>query len=192
MADDLAAKGLVVIAPDQFWRDEDPGPIARSPEGMERALPRSGRSDPDQVDTDVAAVFQALKAHPACNGKVAAMGFCFGGAYVLLAAARHDIDAGISFHGSHLERHIGEAANVSCPLSLHWGDNDDVAPLEAIEEVKLALAERPDAEIYIYPGIPHGYMFPSGGDGVYDADVAARSWEKAHALLDTLRDKVDA
>ena len=40
------------------------------------------------------------------------MGFCFGGPFALLAAARYGTNAGISFHGSHVKNHLDEVDGV--------------------------------------------------------------------------------
>jgi carboxymethylenebutenolidase len=54
-----------------------------------------------------------LKSHARCNGKIAVSGFCFDGLLAFLGAARLEIDAAISFHGSHVGKHLDEAANMS-------------------------------------------------------------------------------
>jgi carboxymethylenebutenolidase len=139
-ADALAAEGFVASAPDMFWRDADPGPLVWNEDGRKRAFARNGRYDLDLGMRDLADVIAHLKKHPQCNGKIAVMGFCFGSPFALLAAARYGTDAGISFHGSHVENHLDEAARARCPLSFHYGDRDEVAPMAAIERIQEACA----------------------------------------------------
>ena len=56
-------------------------------------------------------------------------------------------------------------------------------------ELTIHRAEKVDqldnADVYIYPGLGHGYMLPSRGDG-YFPDEAAQSWERAMKVLNTL------
>ena len=136
--DTLAAEGFVASAPDMFWRDSDPGPLPWTDDGRKRAFARNDRYDLELGMSDLADVIANLKKHSHCNGKVAVMGFCFGGPFALLAAARFGTHAGISFHGSHVENHLDKVEGIRCPLSFHYGDRDEVAPLTAIERIREA------------------------------------------------------
>ena len=178
---DLSEAGFAAVAPDMFWRI-DPGPVPVSGEGMARAQARNGAFKSDDGLQYVAAAVEDLKARPECSGKVTVMEFCFGGPYALLGASRLGCDAGISFHGSHVGKFMDEFDAVKCPLSFHYGDNDAVAPMTEIAEIKTALDRLDDAELFIYPGAEHGYMFPSRGDG-YDPVARDASWERALAVL---------
>lgn len=182
-ADRLAGEGFVVSAPDMFWRDEDPGVLDHDEDGFKRAHARNGRSDIEQGMKDLADIIADLKGRPECNGKIAVAGFCFGGVHALLGAARLGIDAGISFHGSHVGDHLGEIGRVGCPLSFHYGDNDAVAPMEEIARIQAAFEPLGDAEVYVYPGAIHGYMQNWRGDNGYDQAAAEASWERALRVL---------
>jgi carboxymethylenebutenolidase len=185
-ADALAAEGFVASAPDMFWRDVDPGPLPWTDEGRKRAFARNDRYDLELGMEDLADVIAHLKEHPRCNGKVAVMGFCFGGPFALLAAARYGTDAGISFHGSHVENHLNEAHRVRCPLSLHYGDRDGVAPMTAIERIREALSQVADAEVHVYPGAGHGFMTMTRGHG-YIESVARSAWARTLEVLRRLQ-----
>ena len=185
-ADRLAAEGFVAVLPDMFWRDEDPGVLDHDEQGFKRAHARNGRSDIEQGMDDLADVITALKARPECNGKIAVIGFCFGGAHVLLGAARLGIDAGISFHGSHVANHLDEIVGIKCPLSFHYGDNDAVAPMEEINRIRTAFETLESAEVYIYPGAIHGYMQPWRGENGYDEAAEVASWDRALKVLKSI------
>jgi carboxymethylenebutenolidase len=184
VVDDLVDAGFAAAAPDMFWQI-DPGPVPVSKKGMQRAQARNGSYNSEDGLRYVAAAVADMKARPECNGKVAVMGFCFGGPYALMGASRLGCDAGISFHGSHVAKFMAEFGAVQCPLSFHYGDNDAVAPMTEITGIKAAIDALDGSELFIYPGAEHGYMFPSRGDGY---DVAARdvSWERALAVLNRM------
>jgi hypothetical protein len=88
LADAWAVDGFVVSVPDIFWRVL-PGPTA----DRDVAFDRYGKFDVDQGMLDIEDLVKDLKARPECNGKVGILGFCFGGRYAHLAAARLGVDA---------------------------------------------------------------------------------------------------
>src|SRR4029434_9052276 len=88
LADAWAADGFVVSVADICWRVW-PGPTA----DRDVAFDRYGKFDVDQGMLDIADLIHDLKARPECNGKVGVLGFCFGGRYAHLAAARLGVDA---------------------------------------------------------------------------------------------------
>ncbi|NQV56809.1 MAG: dienelactone hydrolase family protein [Rhodospirillales bacterium] len=113
-ADKLAAEGYVVSATDPFWRDEDSGNLEGQEDARDRAFARMGRVDQAVNVSDLEMLLNDLKSRPQCNGKVAVMGFCFGGAYAFLGAARLGIDAGIAFHSGKISPLLAEAGDVNC------------------------------------------------------------------------------
>ena len=83
LSDAWASDGFIVSVPDIFWR-QIPGPTA----DRQVAFERYGKFDPVQGMKDIEDLVRDLKSRPQCNGKVAILGFCFGGRYALLGAAR--------------------------------------------------------------------------------------------------------
>jgi len=155
LADAWAADGFVVSVPDIFWRVM-PGPTA----DMEKAFARYGAFDADQGMLDIEDLIGDLKARPQCNGKVAMLGFCFGGLYAHLGAARLGIDAAGSFHGTKIGDHLGETGKITCPVSFHFGDEDPVVPMDEVAAIKTAYAGHQNAEITIHPGAFHNFSMP--------------------------------
>lgn len=184
-ADRLAAEGFVVSATDPFWRDEDAGNLEGEADARDRGFARMGRVDQDQNVGDLETLLNDLKSRPECNGKVAVMGFCFGGGYAFLGASRLGIDAGIAFHSGKISHLLEEAGNVTCPLSYHWGDEDAAAPMDEIEKVQAVFDGMDGAEIAIYPGAKHGFMQPTNPPA-YDEGVAAASWTRSLEILKAL------
>lgn len=156
-ADKLAAQGFVAAVPDPFWRDEDAGVLVHDEQGRKRARARASRVSRDVNLEDLRAVIDFVRGHPSRNGKVAVMGFCFGGQYAFLGASRLGIDAAIGFHSGPISPLFDELDRVRCPLSWHWGDDDPAAPREELEAVGKAFADRDDASLYVYPGGKHGF-----------------------------------
>jgi carboxymethylenebutenolidase len=155
LADAWAADGFVVSVPDIFWRVM-PGPTA----DMEKAFDRYGKFDTEQGMLDMEDLIGDLKTRGQCNGKVAILGFCFGGLYAHLGAARLGIDAAGSFHGTKIGEYLGETDKITCPVSFHFGDEDPVVPMDEVEAIKKAYASHQNAEIVVHPGATHGFAMP--------------------------------
>lgn len=189
--DRLAAQGFVAAGPDLFWRG-DKGPKPRTEEGDRQAKARAQPRAPliEAGVQDLSDVLDHLRALPECNGKFAVVGLCYGGPFALLGPSRLGIDAGISFHGSLMQNYVDELPKVAAPLCLHWGDQDSVAPMAAIEQIQNAAKGMDDVDITIYPDVLHGYT--AGSSEAWDDHAAFSSWAAALAVLDGLRDSVDA
>jgi carboxymethylenebutenolidase len=173
-----------------FWRVPDSELLASDvPAGhpvFKRAVERAMQLDIDASMDDLARVVADLKRRPGCNGRVAVMGFCWGGRYALRAAAELGIEAAISFHGTQCTRVLDRAKRAKCPMSFHWGDKDWVVPMTEIAQVQDAFTGVKDAEIVIYPGVEHSYMLQNRG-AAYSADGARKSWARAMEVLAPLR-----
>ena len=183
VAERLAAEGFTGFVLDPFWRDEDQGVLDHDESGRTRAFARMDRTPFKQAFGDVADVVNYLRAQDDSNGKVAVMGFCYGGPFALVAAAKCSIQAGFSYHGSFVDKHLSAMPDVTCPLSFHWGDNDRAAPMKVIDQVKETFTARDDAEVFLYPGgVEHGYMHPGHGPA-YNEAAAEQSWERTFSLL---------
>jgi len=127
LSDAWTDDGFVVSTPDIFWRVM-PGPTA----DMEKAFARYEAFDADQGMLDIEDLINDLKSRPQCNGKVAVLGFCFGGRYAHLAAARLGADAAGSYHGTRIGEHLDEVDQVTCPVSFHFGADDPFVPMEEV------------------------------------------------------------
>jgi len=186
VAERLAGQGYAAVVLDPFWRDEDSGVIGHDEEGRTRAFARLERTPFDQAFGDVTDVINDLRSRDECNGKVAVMGFCYGGPFAIVAGAKCGTQAGISYHGSFVDKYLDSVPDVACPLSFHWGDNDRAAPMELINNVKESFTALDDAEIFLYPGgVEHGYMLPGHG-AAYNEAAAEQSWERTFSLLQTV------
>src|SRR5215471_15130800 len=111
LADEFAAHGYIAAAPDLFWRSV-PGPLPHEdPRAAERSQPRLEKvraGEADMVDT-----LAYIRGLAQFNGRAAAMGFCYGGPYAILAPKRLGYDAGIACHGSQMLDYMGDLDGVS-------------------------------------------------------------------------------
>ncbi len=181
VADYYAEEGYVVIAPDLFWRIEPGIELDYTEEDFQKALAYRQQFDADKSVEDIAAAVAALRALPQQAGKVGALGFCLGGKLAYLAAARTDIDCAVGYYGVGIEQALDEAENITCPMALHFAGEDKHVPMAAVEQVQAALAGRDEIEIYVYPGVDHG--FSAASRAAYDKPSALMAHSRSIALL---------
>jgi len=183
--DRYAEHGFLTIGPDVYFRTI-PGPKNRENKAeFDAALDRNKRYDHEQGVRDLAAVRDYALARADCNGKWAVVGYCFGGRYALIAGADLGADAVGGFHPSNMGKELDAARRLNVPASFHVGDSDTTVPMTEVEAVKAALAHNPRAEVYVYPGIKHG--FSGKGGAAYDEAVAELSLERLLNVFDELK-----
>jgi carboxymethylenebutenolidase len=188
MCDDLARRGCVALAQNFFWRDQDSCVLEQGREGGQRARARAARIDFAKAMHDLKRSIAEVKRQPNCNGKIAVFGYCFGGAYVWRSACDGiGIDAGVSFHGTFVSNSMKPGDKPSCPVSFHYGDNDELAPPEELEAVK-KMVRATGNEFVIHSGAAHGYMMRSNPHH-YHAEAASKSWNRALQIIGTLRNE---
>jgi len=124
-------------------------------------------------------------------GRVAAIGYCFGGATVMqMAYAGADLAGVVSFHGSLPVVTPPQAGNIKSSILVAHGDADGFVPAERIAGFKAALEEAgADWEMITYGGARHGFTNPGaaryGIENVrYDEKADRRSWRAMQRFLD--------
>lgn len=183
IADELAAAGYLAICPDLFWRIEPGIDITDQSEAeWKKAFELYQAFDVEQGVEDIAATIAAVRADPACNGKVGAVGFCLGGLLAFLTATRTDADASVSYYGVGIENFTAEAANLARPLLMHIAEEDQFVPKEAQAAIKQALSSNPKVEIHSYPGRDHAFARKGGAH--YDAADAAKAQERTLSFFE--------
>jgi carboxymethylenebutenolidase len=180
-----ADEGYIAMCPEIFWRVA-PGVLDHHDDAQRaKAQDRMKRFDVEKGVDDMQAMVDWLKANKEYSGKFAVAGFCFGGRYALLAAARLGASAAVSFHGTAMGKHLDDCKNVTCPVSFHFGDSDHSVPMSEVEAVRDALKHNAKADIGIYAGVGHGFSSPSRPS--YNAAVWQESYERAAKVLGTMK-----
>src|ERR1700722_4734871 len=107
---------------------------------------------------------------PECTGRIAVLGYCLGALMTFLTAVRHRVDAAVAYHGGETEKYLGEIGDLHAPLLMHLAEEDEFISKSAQAEIKEALASRPNATVYSYPGQCHA--FPRHNGAHYNAASA--------------------
>src|SRR5262245_2797908 len=171
IADWYAERGFVVICPDLFWRQERGTQLTdQTDTEWKRAFELYQGLDEARAVDDAGAALAFLRGHPACAGKVGAVGFCLGGklAYLmavrppLMHGVRHEADCCVGYYGVGIENALDEAANLRNPLMLHIARNDQYCPPDAQAKIHAALDNNPLVTIHDYAGQDHGFARAGG------------------------------
>jgi carboxymethylenebutenolidase len=130
---------------------------------------------------DIGGALKALQSNPACNGKIGAIGFGMGGRLAFLAAATLPIGAAAAFYPTGIEQDLEAAKSLRCPITLHFGADDESIPPHARDAVRAALAGHDAAEIYVYADADHGFNI--SGHETYNRSAASLAHSRTIGLL---------
>lgn len=121
-----------------------------------------------------------LKQHPACSGKVASMGWCFGGGWSLETAIESSVDASIIYYGR-VNAPLERIQKVEAPVLGHFATLDAFInePMVKGFEDNMAKAGK-DLTVHWYEA-DHAFANPTSAR--YDDEDAALSWERSMAFL---------
>lgn len=170
--DELAGQGFIAVAPDLFWRLERGVDLSVTSESdWQHGLRFYQAYDRDAGAKDVRETASAVAKLPECTGRVAVLGYCLGGLMTFLTAARYSVDAAVVYHGGDTEKYLDEVKGLDAPLLMHLGEEDEFISKPAQGQIKAALANKPNATIYSYPGQYHAFSRHNGAH--YNAAAAA-------------------
>jgi carboxymethylenebutenolidase len=147
----MAGHGFVVLVPEIFHELEAPGAaLSYDQAGIDRGNAHKLEKPIAAFDADTRAALDYLVAHPACTGKLGAMGICVGGHLAFRAAMNPDVLAAASFYATDLHRgSLGKggddsllrAGDIRGELLMIWGRQDPHIPGEGRARIYQRLTE---------------------------------------------------
>ena len=155
MADELAAKGFIVIAPDLLSGFGPNGGGSSEFPSQDATIKAVSGLNPDTVMADLDAAADYGKHLPAANGKIAVTGFCWGGGKSFaFAAHRKDLSAAFVFYGTAPT----DVTPITAPVYGFYAGND--ARIDATIPATTAAmkAAGKKYEPITYDGAGHGFM----------------------------------
>jgi carboxymethylenebutenolidase len=146
----FATLGYVALALDYL------SPLGGTPVNQDEAGKLFMQLKPDDVMASGKAAIAYLKGRPDSNGKVGAVGFCWGGGAVNdLAIADPNLTAGVAYYGR--QPAVDKVAAIKAPLLLQYA-GDDERVNAGIPAYEAALkANKKVYEVHLYPGAGHGF-----------------------------------
>jgi len=180
--DELAEQGFLAVAPDLFWRQEPGVDLSvRSEADWQHGLRLYQAYDRDAGVRDIKDTADKVAKMPECTGKIAVLGYCLGALMTFLTAVRCRVDAAVAYHGGDTEKYLGEVGGLHAPMLMHLAEEDEFITKSAQAEIKAALARKPNATVYSYPGQCHAFSRHNGAH--YNAAAAALANERTSEFL---------
>jgi carboxymethylenebutenolidase len=168
----LAVDEFVAFAPDALF------PLGGYPGEEDKARELFRQLDQAKTREDFVTAFEWLEARPEANGKVGAVGFCYGGGMVNFLATRlPDLVAGVAFYGS--APNLEDVPKIKAALVIQSAEVDERIneSWPAYEAALKAAGVR--YERHLYPGTQHG--FNNDTTPRHDAAAAKLAWGRTLA-----------
>lgn len=166
----VAKAGFIAFAPDALY------PLGGYPGNDDEGRKMQSSLDRAKIEQDFIAAARFIKSHESSNGKLGAVGFCFGGYIVNMLAATlgDELDAGVPFYGTPAAKEIRKNIRAAMMIQLAALDNRvNGAWPEYEEDLK---ANQVDYVMYKYEGCNHG--FHNDSTGRYNEENAELAWKR--------------
>jgi carboxymethylenebutenolidase len=166
----LALAKFIAFAPDGLTS------VGGYPGNDEKGAAAFRTVDGKKMTEDFVAAAKWLKARPDSNGKLGAVGFCFGGGMVNQLAVRlgADLNAGVAFYGR--QPGAEDVPKIAAPLLLHYAGNDQGVNAGIASYEAALKANKKAYTLYMYEGKQHG--FHNDTTPRYDETAAKLAWAR--------------
>ncbi|HET7809344.1 MAG TPA: dienelactone hydrolase family protein [Steroidobacteraceae bacterium] len=171
VADGYAADGYLVIAPCLFDRIRRGIELGYSPPESQEGRGYRTQIPVQKTLLDLAASINVVR-HA---GRVAAIGYCWGGTLAYLAACELPVACAVSYYGGQIKDHLDK--HPKRPVLYHFGAKDPYIPATDVEKIRAA---DPGGEFHLYPA-DHGFNCDERAS--YDAASARQARERTLAFL---------
>lgn len=171
----MALEGFVALAPDFL------SPNGGTPANEDEARAMFQSLDMANATANGEATRAFLAGHEKTNGKVGAIGFCWGGGMVnRMAVASPELGAGVAYYGS--QAPADQVPSIKAPLMLHYASLDERINA-GIDAYKAALdANGKTYELHMYEGVNHAFNNDTSS-ARYDKAAADLAWSRTVEFL---------
>jgi carboxymethylenebutenolidase len=166
----LALARFIAFAPDGLTS------VGGYPGSDEKGAVAFRQVDGKKMTEDFVAAAKWLKARPDSNGKLGAVGFCFGGGMVNQLAVRlgPELNAGVVFYGR--QAGVADVPKISAPLLFNYAGNDEGVNAGIATYEAALKANNKVYTTYTYDDKQHG--FHNDTTPRYDEPAAKLAWQR--------------
>lgn len=166
----LAKAGFMAFAPDALF------PLGGYPGNDDEGRTMQRSMDRSKIQQDFVAAAKFLKSHKNSNGKLGAVGFCFGGYIVNYLAAVESglITAGVPFYGTPAKPELRK--NIKASLLVQLGELDKRVNKSWPDYEKELKSLGVDYQMHMYKNAKHG--FHNDSTARYDKENAELAWKR--------------
>ena len=175
----VALAGYIAVAPD-FLSPGGPG----TPSNEDEARALFGTLDPGMtLRNALDVVAYARSGRPDVDGRVGAVGFCWGGGLVnQIAVSDPQVDASVSFYGR--QPAAESVAGIASPLLLHYAGLDQRINAGIDDFVAALDAAGATYEMFVYPDVNHAFHNDTSASR-YDEAAATLAWQRTLVFFET-------
>ena len=171
---EFARLGFIAFAVDLF--DTEPA------SDLQEAMDLVQGLDAETATTKLVTAIEWLAAHEKGNGKVATIGWCFGGGWSLAASLATPVDATVIYYGN-VEKSPTELESLLGPVLGHFGTLDQNIDRDKVAGFEAAMAEAGKADLLTVYWYDAGHAFANPTGARYDADDAKLAWDRTLEFL---------
>ncbi len=171
----VALEGFVALAPDFL------SPLGGTPGDEDKARDMFTNLDPTLTAENAEASLSYLAKLDGTNGKVGAIGFCWGGGLVnRFATISPELKAGVAYYGA--QPQASAVPNIKAALLLHYAGLDDRINAGIDAYRKELQAGGKTFEIFVYDGVNHAFNNDTSS-ARYDKKAADLAWGRTVEFL---------
>lgn len=178
-ADSFAAEGYVALAADLY--------SGRTGSNREEnmALVRETLAEPDAIIANLNAAVEFLEGRDDTTGKVATIGWCYGGGVALSFALGSDAHDGTAIFYGRLLDDPEQMQHIHHEVYGTFAENDSGIPVESVHAFVEALrAAGVENDVHIYDHVNHGFWLHVDRDPETSSGPALDAWQRLKAYLD--------
>lgn len=178
-ADSFAAEGYVALAADLY--------SGRTGSNREEnmALVRETLAEPEVIIANLEAAVRYLEARDDTTGKVATIGWCYGGGVALSFALGSDAHDGTAIFYGRLLDDPERMQHIHHPVYGTFVENDAGIPVADVHAFVDALrAAGIDNDVHVYDHVNHGFWLHVDRDPATNAGPALDAWQRLKTYLD--------
>lgn len=187
----FAQQGYVAIAPALYQRTAPGFEAQYTPEDIQLGRSYKEQTTAAEILSDIQAAIAYLRTLANVQkDAIGAIGFCFGGHVVYLAATLPDIKVTASFYGGGIpnstpgggEPTITQTSKIKHPIYAFFGTEDQGIPLKHTQQIEAELKKHQiPHQIFRYEGAGHGFFCNHRAS--YHPEAAADAWQKVLELF---------